>query len=98
MRECLRLAVVGAVGFTGLTLCRRHVEQLPRSRDVIGAPAVGEETVVADAMEAARQDGDEGTAEEFVHWEGHQLCPFPPPPPGVLPPVVSYRNTQRARA
>ena len=51
MRKCLRLTIAGAVGVTGRILWRRCVEQLTRSRDVLGAPAVGEETVVADAVE-----------------------------------------------
>ena len=51
MRDYLRLTVAGAVGITGLLLWRRHVEQLTRSRDVLGAPAVGEETIVTDAVE-----------------------------------------------
>ena len=55
MRQRLRLAVGGAVGSTGLILCRGNVEQVTGSRDVLGASAIGEETVVADAMEAADQ-------------------------------------------
>ena len=62
MRECLWLAVAEAVGITGLIVWRWHVEQLPRSRDVVGAPAVGEQTVVADAVETVRQDMDEEAA------------------------------------
>jgi hypothetical protein len=63
MRECLRLTVLGAVGITGLIRRRRHAEQLTRSRDVLSAAAVGEETVVADAMKAAGQDMDGGSGE-----------------------------------
>lgn len=36
MRERLRLSVAGAVG-TRLILCRGNVEQVTRSRDVLGA-------------------------------------------------------------
>src|SRR3979409_1614580 len=85
MCERLRLTVVGAVGGTWVILCRRHVEQLPRSRDVVGAPAVGEETVVADAMEAAGQHVDEEAADELVDGEGHHLGPLAPLGPVVLP-------------
>ena len=48
MREYLRLTVAGAVSITGRILWRRYVEQLTRSGDVLGAPAIGEEAVVPD--------------------------------------------------
>ena len=67
MRECLRLTVAGAVGLTTLILRRRQVEQLTRSRDVLDAPAVGERTVVADAVETLQQD----VGKKAAHW---QLC------------------------
>jgi len=47
----------------GRSWCR-HVERLPRSRDVLGAPAVGEETVVPDAVETVGQDVDQKAAVE----------------------------------
>ena len=73
MRECLRLTVAGAVG---LILRRRHVEQLTRSRDVLDAPAVGEETIVTDAVETVGQDVDEEAANELVDGERHRLGPL----------------------
>jgi len=42
------------IALVGLILRRRQVEQLTRSRDVLDAPAVGERTVVADAVETLR--------------------------------------------
>jgi hypothetical protein len=66
MRECLRLTVAGAVGITRLILWCWHVEQLPRSCDVVGASGIGEETVMTDAMEAGRQHVDEEAADELV--------------------------------
>jgi hypothetical protein len=36
MRECLRLTIAGAVGVTGRNLWRRYIEQLTRSRDILG--------------------------------------------------------------
>ena len=42
----------------------RNIEQRPCSGDVIGAGAVGEEPVVANAMEAGGQDVDEEAADE----------------------------------
>ena len=59
MRRCLWLTIAGAVGVTGRILWRRCVEQLTRSRDVLGAPAVGEETVVSDAVDTVGQDVDQ---------------------------------------
>jgi hypothetical protein len=60
----LRVLVgLGAVGICGLGLCRRHGEQFARSGDVVGAGAAGEQTVVADAVETARQDVDQEAAD-----------------------------------
>ncbi len=66
MRRCLWLTIAGAVSVTGRILWRRCVEQLTRSRDVLGAPAVGEETVVSDAVETVGQDVDQEAADELV--------------------------------
>jgi hypothetical protein len=40
------------VAITGPILRRRQVEELTRSRDILDAPAIGEETVVTDAVSA----------------------------------------------
>jgi hypothetical protein len=66
MREYLRLTVAGAVSITGRILWRRYVEQLTRSGDVLGAAAVGEETIVTDAVETVGQDVDQEAADELV--------------------------------
>jgi hypothetical protein len=66
MRERLWFSVASAAGIAGLDVCCLHVEQLTRPRDVVGAPAVREEGVVADAMEAARQDVDQKATDELV--------------------------------
>ena len=50
-----------------------HGEQLTRSRDVVGARAAGEQAVVADAVEAVRQDVDQEAADELVGGECHDL-------------------------
>src|SRR5438105_1599918 len=84
MREYLWLAVA-EVGITGLIGWRRHVEQLPGSRDVLGASAVGEETVVADAVETVGQDMDEEAADELVDGERHRLGPLTAVGAVVLP-------------
>ncbi len=41
-----------------LVLGRRHLEQVPGPRQALGAPAIGEQAVVADAVEAQGQDVD----------------------------------------
>ena len=66
MRKCLRLTIGGAVGVTGRILWRRYVEQLTRSREVLGAPAVGEETVVSDAVKSVGQHMDQEAADKLV--------------------------------
>jgi hypothetical protein len=71
MRKCPRLSIAGAVGITGDILRCLCVEQLTRSRDVLSAPAVGEETVVSDAVETVGQDVDEEAADELVGFERH---------------------------
>ena len=73
MRECLRLTLAGAVSITGRILWRRCIEQLTRSRDVLGAPAIGEEAVVPNAVEPVGQDVDQETADELVGVERHEL-------------------------
>ena len=64
IRECPQLAVAGAVGITGFSLWRRHVEQLTRSCCVVSAPAVGEQTIVTDTVETVVQDVDGKAADD----------------------------------
>ena len=85
MRRCLWLTFAGAVGVTGRILWRRDVEQLTRSRDVLGAPAVGEETVVSDAVEPVGQDVDQEAADELVGVERHELVASVGLGPVILP-------------
>src|SRR6267378_7092053 len=68
-----RLVGLGAVGIPGLGLCRGHVEQTADPGDVVGACGAGEQAVVADAMEALRQDVDEEAADELAGGECHDL-------------------------
>ena len=63
MREWLGLVGLGTVGIPGLGLCRLHVQQAARLSDVVGAGAAGEQAVVADAVEAVRQDVDQESAD-----------------------------------
>ena len=74
MRTRLRFTVTDAVGITGRFLWLWNAEQLPRSCDVVGAPAIGEETVVTDAVEPVGQDMDQEAADELVGVERHKLA------------------------
>src|SRR6516164_6566761 len=69
MREWLWLTVTGSVSVTGGILWWRHIEQPTRSCEILGAIGVGEEAVVADAMEPAGQDMDQKAADELVDVE-----------------------------
>jgi hypothetical protein len=51
----------------------RHVEESMTERKLGGAVAVGEKTVVADAMKAVRQGVKQEAADELVRLEGHDL-------------------------
>src|SRR4051794_26815327 len=48
-------------------------EQLSRTCDVVGAGRLGEQAVVADAVEAVRQDVNEEATDELVCCERHVL-------------------------
>ena len=61
--------VAAAVGLGRRTLWRRHVEQVAGVGDVVRAAAIGEEPVVADAVEAVGQDVDQEAADELVDGE-----------------------------
>ena len=54
---------------------RRRLEQGAGLGQVGGAGGVGEEAVVADAVEAGGQDVDQEAADELAGGEGHQLAP-----------------------
>ncbi len=51
-----RFRVIGGLGVIGLG--GRHAEQLADTGEVFGAPAIGKEPVMADAVEPRRQDVD----------------------------------------
>jgi hypothetical protein len=59
MRESRRLGGIGCLIY--LSLGRWHGEQLACLRDVVGAGAIGEQAVVADAVEAVGAHMDEET-------------------------------------
>ena len=58
----------GLIGLGGL-----HGEQLARLGDALGAIAVGEQAVVADAKKAFRQHVHEETPDELADFERHRL-------------------------
>jgi hypothetical protein len=59
----------GVLGISGLGLCRRHVKQTAGPGDVVGARAAGEQAVVADAVEASRQDVNQESVDELAGGE-----------------------------
>ena len=83
MRESRRLDGIGCL--ICLCLGRWHGEQLACLRDVVGAGAIGEQTVVTNAMEAGGQHMDEKAADELVGGEGHHLVALATFEPVVLP-------------
>src|SRR6266404_6184287 len=73
MRAGWRLGVIGGSCIGGLGFGLRDGEQFACPRDVVGTGGFGEQPVVADAMEALRQDVAEEAADELVGCEGHEL-------------------------
>src|SRR6266536_6610644 len=78
MRERGRLSAITGICIGGLILRNRRVEQLAYPPEVVDAGAVGEQAVVADAMEPAWQHVDQEAADELVGGEGHELPPLAP--------------------
>ncbi len=62
-------------------------EQPTGAGQVLGAPAVGEQSVVADAVEALGQDVDEEASDELLRGQRHDLLPVASPI-GIWGPVV----------
>src|SRR5258705_13649502 len=65
----------------------RHPEQLPAALEFPRAVTVAEEAVVPDAMEPARQDMDQETADELRAIERHHLL-------AVAVPVILHAETE----
>ena len=61
------------LGYLGLLWAGGTASKLAGARDVGGAVAIGEQPVVADAMEALRQDVHQEAADELVRGERHRL-------------------------
>src|SRR5271168_4452749 len=76
IRGWLGLTVIGTAGVGGLPGRLRDVEQLTGTSDVPGPAAIGEQTVMADAVEPTWQHVDQEAADELVDGECHQLAPL----------------------
>ena len=83
MRESRRLGGIGCL--ICLSLGRWHGEQLACLRDVVGAGAIGEQTVVTNAMEAGGQHMDEEATDELIGCERHCFVPIASFDPIVFP-------------
>ena len=82
-REGGRLVAIIIIGIGSLALGLLATEQLAGACDVVGAGGLGEQAVVADAVEALGQDVDEETADELVCCERHHLVAI-----GAFEPIV----------
>src|SRR6516165_6140964 len=73
MPGCLWLFGRGIEGLDGIDEDKRWREQFADARDIASAGLAGEKAVVADAMEARRQDMQQEAADELVGIERHLL-------------------------
>ena len=71
MCEYLRLVIVGGIGCFVLTVLNTDTKQLPQSRQVFGARRIGEQTVMADAVESHGQHMDKEAADKLMCRQGH---------------------------
>src|SRR6266487_6201714 len=76
-----RLVAIITIGSIALGLLA--TEQLAGACDVVGAGGLGEQAVVADAVQALGQDVDEEAADELVSCECHHLVAI-----GAFEPIV----------
>src|SRR4029079_14245724 len=68
-----RLVRAGGFLLVWLAEARSSAEQLASTCDALGAIGVGEEPIVADTVEALRQDVDQEAAERIVRGQRHRL-------------------------
>src|SRR3989442_4918878 len=80
-----RLVVIRSIGIGGFALGLWPSEQFAGAGDVVGAGGLGQQAVVADAVEALGQDVDEESADELVCGECHLLVSISALDSGVLP-------------
>ena len=67
------VTTVGAIGVSAPASWVWCAEQPASQRNVVGPVAIGEETVVTDAVKSVGQDVDQKAADELVGVERHQL-------------------------
>jgi hypothetical protein len=68
-----RFGVIGTSHRVGTLRRRSDIEQFSTQREVLGAMAVGEQAIVADAMEAVWKHVHQEAAHELAGSEGHDL-------------------------
>jgi hypothetical protein len=64
---------IGGLGIDGIGRSERCIEKRAAEIELLGAMAVGEQAIVANAMEAVRQDVKQEAADEFAGAEPHDL-------------------------
>ena len=79
------LVGIGRISLGRFALELLGCEQFAGERDVVGAGGLGQQAVVADAVEAARQDMDQEAADELVDCQRHQFVSIAAFDPIVLP-------------
>ncbi len=73
MRKRLHAVALVGVDTLRLVLRRRHLEQLTRPGQVLGASAIGEQPVMADAVESRGQHVDQEASDELGYRQGRGL-------------------------
>src|SRR5580658_10387518 len=74
-RGWLDLAAIGTVRVVGLLGRFRNLKQLTGTDDVLGPATIGEQAIMADAVEPVGQHVHEEAADELVDVESHLLAP-----------------------
>ena len=83
---------------------RPHLEQLAAQRELFGAMAVRQQSIVTNPMEAVRQNVKEEAAYEFIHLERHDLpivavailaAEADVVPIHIQQPIAGHRDTMR---
>ena len=87
-REGGRVVAITVIGIGSLALGLLATEQLAGACDVVGAGGLGEQAVVADAVQALGQDVNEEAANELVGCERHHFVTI-----GAFEPIVLVFET-----
>jgi len=96
MRQCAGLIGGWGLRALGLLYARGNRQQHSQLSDIVCAGAIGEEAVMADAVQALGQDVHQQPANELVGIERHRCVPAGSLDPVVHPwfPVVSYDGSR----